>query len=138
MPFDKNDWNNKKFIPMIEIHNRIKQHYPDIFRIENEAKSSTSKGYKIPNFEGQIGYISSMSQHFCGGCNRIRLTADGNLKVCLFDNREVNLKKMIENGASDEEIVLAIQQRLGKKHYSHGGIDSILKRDNRSMVRIGG
>ena len=90
---------------MAEIHDRIQKVYPDIIRIENEAKSSTSKGYKIPNFKGQIGYISSMSEHFCGGCNRLRLTADGNLKVCLFDNREVNLKHMIEAGATDEEII---------------------------------
>ena len=50
-----------------------------------------------------------MSEHFCGGCNRLRLTADGNLKVCLFDNREVNLKKMIEAGATDAEIIHTVQ-----------------------------
>ena len=61
MPFDQNDWDNKKFIPMTEIHDRIKKRYPDIYRIQNEDKTSTSKGYKIHNFAGQIGYISSMS-----------------------------------------------------------------------------
>lgn len=50
MPFDQNDWNNKKFISMTEIHDRIKQAYPEIARIQNESVSSTSKGYKIPNF----------------------------------------------------------------------------------------
>ena len=70
--------------------------------IENEPASSTSKGYRIDGYAGQLGYISSMSKHFCGGCNRIRLTADGHLKVCLFDNREVNLKEMLE--ANDDNI----------------------------------
>ena len=80
-----------------------------------------------------------MSQHFCGGCNRIRLTADGHLKVCLFDNREVNLKQMLEEEKYDDEsIVRVIKEALGKKHFSHGGVDSILKRSNRAMVRIGG
>ena len=63
--------------------------------------SSTAKIYSIPGYAGKIGFISSMSKHFCGGCNRLRLTADGNLKICLFDNREINLKSMIDDGHDD-------------------------------------
>lgn len=79
-----------------------------------------------------------MSKHFCGGCNRLRLTADGNLKVCLFDNREVNLKTLMEAGESDQAILDVIRKALAGKHFSHGGVDSILGRANRPMVRIGG
>ena len=79
-----------------------------------------------------------MSNHFCGSCNRLRLTADGCLKVCLFDNRELNLKKLMAEGVNDDEIGLQIQQALNKKHFSHGGVDSILQKENRPMVRIGG
>ncbi len=79
-----------------------------------------------------------MSDHFCGGCNRLRLTADGNLKICLFDNREINLRDMIDIGLTNEEILNNIRNHLDKKHFSHGGIDSILKRENRSMIKIGG
>jgi molybdenum cofactor biosynthesis enzyme MoaA len=79
-----------------------------------------------------------MSKHFCGGCNRLRLTADGNLKVCLFDNREVNLKTLMEAGESDQAILEVIRKELYGKHFSHGGVDSILGRENRPMVRIGG
>jgi len=79
-----------------------------------------------------------MTDHFCGGCNRLRVTADGNLKICLFDNREINLKTMIDNGCYDSELFSAIQSHLYKKHFSHGGVDSILQRENRSMVKIGG
>jgi molybdenum cofactor biosynthesis enzyme MoaA len=46
-----------------------------------------------------------MSEHFCAGCNRLRITADGNLKICLFDNREINLKEMIDEGRSDDDIM---------------------------------
>ena len=93
---------------MTDIHERIQKVHSDIERIQGEEISSTSKGYRIPGYKGQIGYISSMSDHFCGGCNRMRLTADGNLKVCLFDNREVNLKQMLEAGATDEQIIETI------------------------------
>lgn len=57
---------------------------------------------------GTIGFISSMSDHFCSGCNRMRITADGNLKICLFDNREINLREMMDNGMTDEEILAEI------------------------------
>lgn len=80
-----------------------------------------------------------MSQHFCGGCNRVRVTADGNLKVCLFDNREVNLKELMAQGLTDDELESVIRGQVMKKDFSHGGLDSILERDdNRSMIKIGG
>jgi cyclic pyranopterin phosphate synthase len=50
------------------------------------------QAYKVPGFKGQIGFITSMSEHFCGSCNRLRITADGNLKVCLFGNAEISLR----------------------------------------------
>lgn len=140
MPFDANDWKNDKFISMAEMHKTVTAKYGEMVApIGGELASSTSKGYRVEGYEGQFGYISSMSKHFCGGCNRIRLTADGHLKVCLFDNREVNLKQLMEDGTTtNEDLVDVIQMALMKKHFSHGGIDSILKRSNRSMVRIGG
>jgi cyclic pyranopterin phosphate synthase len=50
------------------------------------------QAYKVPGFKGQLGFITSMSEHFCGSCNRLRITADGNLKVCLFGNTEISLR----------------------------------------------
>lgn len=73
-----------------------------------------------------------MSDNFCGGCNRLRLTADGNLKICLFDNRELNLRELMDTeGMSDEQILEQVRAHLEKKHFSHGGVDSILQRENR-------
>lgn len=88
--------------------------------------SSTSRNYRLPGYTGTFGFISSMSNHFCGTCNRLRLTADGCLKVCLFDNREINLREMMNQGRSDEELTNEIYKALYKKHFSHGGVDSIL------------
>ena len=138
MPFSLNDWEKDKFISYKDILGIVKKGYPDITPLGNDEKDSTSKAYKVPGFAGQLGFISSMSDHFCGGCNRLRITADGNLKVCLFDNREVNLKHLIEAGLTDDELITYIRKALDKKHFSHGGVDSILGRENRPMVKIGG
>lgn len=83
MPFDGNKWNSKKMVPYSELLAKIKSNWPNIEKIQ-DSSNDTSKAYKVPGFKGQIGFISSMSDHFCGTCNRIRITADGNLKVCLF------------------------------------------------------
>ena len=73
-----------------------------------DAPSSTQKSYAGEGWLGRIGFISSMSDHFCGGCNRLRLTADGHLKVCLFDNRELDLKTLIESNAALNDSIVAV------------------------------
>ena len=83
-----------------------------------------------------------MSSNFCGGCNRLRVTADGNLKICLFDNRELDLKTMLDQRWSDDEIIRQIEAHVMKKHFKHGGIDGgaegIVLEENRVMTKIGG
>lgn len=63
----------------------IQEKYGDFFALEN-APNDTSKAYKVPGFSGQVGFITSMTEHFCGSCNRLRITADGNLKVSSIDH----------------------------------------------------
>lgn len=100
MPFGMNDWKQNKFISTEEMLKIVRVKYPDILPLA-EVPSATSRDWKVPGFSGSFGFISSMSNHFCGGCNRLRLTADGCLKVCLFDNRELHLKKLMEDGLTD-------------------------------------
>lgn len=80
MPFDSNKWNTKKLVPFSEMLSAIRKVHPDLIRI-GDSPCATQKTYQVPGASGQIGFITSMSDHFCGGCNRLRLTADGNLKV---------------------------------------------------------
>jgi len=96
MPFDKNQWANDKFLSFIESKRMLEEQLGTPLQRLDDCPTSTSKNYGLPGFKGSIGFISSMSDHFCGGCNRVRITADGNLKICLFDNREINLKTMID------------------------------------------
>jgi molybdenum cofactor biosynthesis enzyme MoaA len=90
---------------MEEMLKIIKVRFPDA-TAQAEIPSATAKDWKVPGHLGNFGFISSMSNHFCGTCNRLRLTADGCLKVCLFDNRELNLKELIQKGQTDEEIII--------------------------------
>ncbi len=83
MPFDGNKWNHKKMMTYSEMLALIREKYPDIKQMDPKL-NETSKAYKVPNFSGQIGFITSMSENFCGTCNRLRITADGNLKVLLI------------------------------------------------------
>lgn len=83
MPFDGNKWNFKKMLSFSEMLENVKKRWPNLERLE-DGPNDTSKAFKVPGFAGQIGFITSMSEHFCGSCNRLRLTADGNLKVLLM------------------------------------------------------
>jgi len=87
MPFDSNKWNTKKLVPFTEMLSEIRSVHSNLERI-GDTPCATQKTYRVPNFLGQIGFVTSMTNHFCGGCNRLRLTADGNLKVRHCLNRE--------------------------------------------------
>ncbi|XP_031758358.1 molybdenum cofactor biosynthesis protein 1 isoform X3 [Xenopus tropicalis] len=137
MPFDGNKWNFKKMVSYQEMLDTIRQRWPELERLPTEA-SSTSKNYKVPHFEGQIGFITSMSEHFCGSCNRLRLTADGNLKVCLFGNAEVSLRDWLRSGVGEEELIQIIGAAVGRKKKQHAGMFNISQMKNRPMILIGG
>ncbi|XP_033368463.1 molybdenum cofactor biosynthesis protein 1 isoform X6 [Parus major] len=120
MPFDGNKWNFKKMVSYKEMLDTIKQRWPELEKLPCET-SSTAKSYKVPHFQGQISFITSMSEHFCGSCNRLRITADGNLKVCLFGNSEVSLRDHLRSGASEEELIQIIGKAVGRKKKQHAG-----------------
>ncbi|XP_062378721.1 molybdenum cofactor biosynthesis protein 1 isoform X2 [Sardina pilchardus] len=137
MPFDGNRWNFKKMVSYQEMLDHIKQEWPNLELLRG-AESDTAKIYKVPGFQGQIGFITSMSDHFCGSCNRLRITADGNLKVCLFGNSEVSLRDVLRSGASDAELLHIISAAVGRKKKQHAGMFNISKMKNRPMILIGG
>nr|XP_033792497.1 molybdenum cofactor biosynthesis protein 1 isoform X2 [Geotrypetes seraphini] len=136
MPFDGNKWNFKKMVSFQEMLDTIKQRWPDLEKLPSES-SSTSKAYMVPHFQGQIGFITSMSEHFCGSCNRLRITADGNLKVCLFGNSEVSLRDLLRSEASEEDLVQIIGAAVGRKKKQHAGMFNISQMKNRPMILIG-
>ncbi|MDX1740639.1 MAG: GTP 3',8-cyclase MoaA, partial [Rhodothermales bacterium] len=104
----------------------------------SDRPNSTSRDFRVPGFVGTIGFISSMSDHFCDSCNRLRITADGNLKVCLFGRSEVSLRDMIRSGSSDEDLEEVISAAVQRKKAQHAGMYNLVDRDNRPMILIGG
>lgn len=137
MPFDGNKWNFKKMVSYQEMLDRIRQQWPDLEMLQT-GQADTAKTFKVPGFKGQVGFITSMSDHFCGSCNRLRITADGNLKVCLFGNSEVSLRDVLRSGSSDEELLQIIGAAVGRKKKQHAGMFSISQMKNRPMILIGG
>ena len=107
-----------------------------------DAPNDTAKNFKIKSYLGSFAVISSVTNPFCSTCNRIRLTADGKLKNCLFSNSETSLLETLRAGAS---ILPLIQQNLLSKKAVRAGMDDDLKfqnpelfSQNRSMIAIGG
>uniref|UniRef100_A0A8C5BAM1 GTP 3',8-cyclase n=1 Tax=Gadus morhua TaxID=8049 RepID=A0A8C5BAM1_GADMO len=137
MPFDGNKWNFKKMVSYQEMLDCIKQQWPALEMVPT-GHADTAKGYKVPGFAGKVGFISSMSDHFCGSCNRLRLTADGNLKVCLFGNSEVSLRDELRSGATETQLLDIIGAAVGRKKKQHAGMLNLSKMKNRPMILIGG
>jgi molybdenum cofactor biosynthesis protein A len=138
MPFDGNNWKDTKMIPYKELIDRIKLKFGDCVRWPGDGPNDTSKTYYIPGFRGRMGFISSMSDHFCGSCNRLRITADGNLKVCLFGSSEVSLRDAIRRGANDTELSTIISSAVKRKKAAHAGMYELASSSNRPMILIGG
>lgn len=137
MPFDGNKWSKKKLVPFEEMLSVIRKQWPELERGQDDA-NHTSKLFKVPGWTGRIGFITSMTEHFCGTCNRLRITADGNLKVCLFGAHEVSLRDALRSKASTDELLSIIGSAVLKKKFSHAGMDKLSSLKNRPMILIGG
>jgi cyclic pyranopterin phosphate synthase len=125
MPFDGNKWSQGKMLSYQEMLDIIRVEYPTLRKVQDH-KNDTSKTYEVPGFVGKIGFITSMTHNFCGTCNRLRITSDGNLKVCLFGNAEVSLRDILRktnNGNPiDEQAFEAMKQiEMGRRQ----GITSV-------------
>lgn len=140
MPFDSNRWNDETFVPFREMMALIQAQFPQVEKLE-DAPHDTSRAFRVPGFLGQFGFITSMSDHFCGSCNRLRLTADGNLKVCLFGNTEVSLRDAVRLQLPDDDIQRIVQAAVRRKKFAlggHGDMYGISQAKNRPMILIGG
>jgi GTP 3',8-cyclase len=140
MPFSGNRWTSNKVITWQQILETAGTEF-DIVPIDRD-KHDTAKKYMVPGHEGTFAVISTMSAPFCSDCNRMRLTADGKMKNCLFSQSETDLLNPYRNG---EDIVPLIYQSIRDKKQSLGGqftadIANVEagKIENRSMITIGG
>lgn len=142
MPFDGNQWNMDKLVTHQEVLNVVNYTFPLQVERLKDAPNDTSRNYKIEGFSGSFSIISSVSNPFCDTCNRIRLTADGKLKNCLFSGNEFSLLKPLR---AHQPIQTVIKKALDDKFATRGGMDTPdklqnpdLHSNNRSMIAIGG
>jgi len=140
MPFSGNRWTSNKVFPLHEILSVIKEQY-DFLPVEGE-KNDTAKSYMVPGHAGSFAVISTMSEPFCSTCNRMRLTADGKLKNCLFSKDETDLLSALRNG---DDVLSLIHTSIQSKAKELGGqFSSTFEKldaatiQNRSMITIGG
>lgn len=124
-------------LPSSELLARISEAHPSLVRAPDEL-NDTARSWKIPGYAGAFGFISSMSDHFCASCNRLRITADGQIKVCLFDAKELSLRDTMRAGASDADLLEVIGRAVQGKQEKHAGMEDIDVVTNRPMILIGG
>lgn len=143
MPFEGNEWNTEKLVPLTTILQKVGSAFgrENIERLKDK-QHDTSKNYKIKGFEGSFSIISTVTNPFCDSCNRVRLTANGTIKNCLFSEEEVNILKAYRK---NESIMPIVQSALKQKHAVRGGMNTLKQfsdpkknQANRSMILIGG
>jgi cyclic pyranopterin phosphate synthase len=140
MPFSGNRWTSNKVFTWQEILDLVQTKYP-IVRLDDEIHD-TAKKYTVPGHAGSFAVISTMTSPFCSGCNRMRLTADGKMKNCLFSKEETDLLTAFRKG---EDILPLIQKSIASKAKELGGqftadFEQVHAEEiqNRSMITIGG
>jgi len=139
MPLDADgNWQRERVLTGTEIKNIIERDFMPMVQIPAEP-SSTSRRYTFADGVGEIGFINPVSQPFCGTCNRIRLTADGQLRTCLFSIEEWDLRAPMRSGASDEDLAGILIEAVSHKELKHKiNEGAAFQRASRSMSQIGG
>jgi cyclic pyranopterin phosphate synthase len=137
MPLDADgSWRNEEVLTGAEIKAIVEERWP-LEEIPAKA-SSTARRYRFADGAGEIGFVNPVSEPFCSSCDRIRLTADGQLRTCLFSRREWGLKEPLRTGASDAEIEALIRHAILHKELKHRINEDGFVRASRSMSQIGG
>jgi cyclic pyranopterin phosphate synthase len=138
MPLDADrHWTRGVVVPSSEIYERIHARWP-LEQIPHE-QSETARKYRFADgAPGEIGLISPVTQPFCGHCSRIRLTADGKLRTCLFSKDDHDLRSLLREGASDEDLEIYIRSVVMEKEESHRINEPDFHQPDRTMVFIGG
>jgi cyclic pyranopterin phosphate synthase len=138
MPLDADEvWREDDVLTGGEIRAVVEERYGPL--VELPAKqSSTARRFQFADGIGELGFVNPVSEPFCSSCDRIRVTADGQLRTCLFSRREWNLKQPLRDGASDEDLVDLIRFAVRHKELKHKINDPGFVRASRSMSQIGG
>lgn len=138
MPFGSNDWERNGFLNYKEIKKLVEKDI-SLIPIVNK-KNAVSKDFQMAGHSGRVSFITSISEHFCSTCNRVRVSSDGKFRVCLFSQGEntVDFKEMFRNGYSDEEIIVQLDRAIKTKWEKHPKPEELANAINNNMMAIGG
>jgi cyclic pyranopterin phosphate synthase len=137
MPLDaQGDWDRERLVPGREVFDRISARWP-LDPLPN-AIGAPAERFGFRDGLGEIGLISSVTEPFCGTCNRLRVTADGAVRNCLFTNDEETLRGILRNGGTDVELSHLLRAAVWAKHPGHGINEPEFLSPSRSMSMIGG
>jgi len=133
MPFSDNDWHREQVMKNSAVLEMISQQF-NIHKLHDEAHD-TSRKYKVDGYLGDFGLIGTVSEPFCSGCNRLRLTADGKMRNCLFAQKNTDLLTPLRKG---EDVLPLILANVKSKAYQYGGQEMAPEIKNSNMILIGG
>lgn len=136
MPLDGDGrWSGDRVVPARQVIDAIAAHWP---LVPAPRGSSPAERWDYRDGKGRVGVVGSVSEPFCGSCDRIRLTADGKLRNCLFAVREADLRGLLRGGGSDDDLAAAVEAEVGRKWAGHAIGKVHFLRPERSMSQIGG
>lgn len=136
MPFKDNSWSSNGVLSYEQMRRLIEDHFT-LEPIDGKP-GDVAKDFRIKGHSGTVSFISSMTDSFCASCNRLRLTADGSIKSCLFYEPELNFRAELRRGCSDNDLRDIILQALQMKPEAHPPMEELASMANRAMVEIGG
>jgi len=137
MPLDADrTWSRDRVLPNEDVRRMIDAVYP--LEAVGRERHGTSRRWRFADGRGEIGFISPVTEPFCGDCNRIRLTAEGGLRTCLFSMNETDLREPLRTGASDAELEAVIRDAVWRKELKHRVNDPGFVQPARTMSQIGG
>ncbi len=133
----KNGWRPEQFVPIEEMKRTIEE-AQELEPMEGSALDGPAARFRLKGSQGEIGFIGALSNHFCDRCNRLRLTAEGKLRSCLFSDREIDLKGPLRSGADDEFLLRLLHSAAEMKPENHFMLQRGPRKCARLMSSIGG
>ncbi len=139
MPLDAQDqWCSEQVLTGDEIRATLQHAFGALIPVAGRDPSQPSADYMFADGRGEIGFINTVSQPFCHACNRLRITAEGKMRNCLFSDEEWDVRALLRNGSSDRQIAALARQCVAAKKPGHGIDQPDFMRPTRAMYQIGG
>jgi GTP 3',8-cyclase len=139
MPLDADgQWQSQQVLPGAEIRARIEERWGPLTPAPRADRSQPAVDYLLGDGDGRVGFINPVTEPFCGDCNRLRLTAEGQVRNCLFSVEEWDARALLRGGATDEQLAELIRHCVGAKKPGHGIDSPEFLRPRRAMYQLGG